>query len=122
MRKIKMNDLEVISAEQKKVIAGYKSMLMVCTGTGCVAARGFDIKDQLTGALEAAGLDKEHVVIGTGCNGFCAAGPIVVDQPSGTFYQKVKAKDIPELVEHVAAGTYSRAGPGPCSRGTAGAD
>jgi NADH:ubiquinone oxidoreductase subunit F (NADH-binding)/(2Fe-2S) ferredoxin/NAD-dependent dihydropyrimidine dehydrogenase PreA subunit len=105
MRKIEMNELEQIAAEQTKTLNGYKSMLMVCTGTGCVAAKGFELKDELTGALKEAGMDKDHVVIGTGCNGFCAVGPIVVVQPHGTFYQKVKAADIPELVEHIAAGT-----------------
>jgi NADH-quinone oxidoreductase subunit F len=35
----------------------------------------------------------------TGCNGFCAAGPIMLVQPDGIFYQQVKEEDIPFLVE-----------------------
>ena len=40
--------LEKIAArEQQRAARGYKGMLMVCTGTGCVAAKGFDLRDQL---------------------------------------------------------------------------
>ncbi|MFP4082299.1 MAG: FAD-dependent oxidoreductase [Candidatus Aminicenantes bacterium] len=35
----------------------------------------------------------------TGCNGFCAAGPIMIVQPDGIFYQKLEEEDIPFLVE-----------------------
>ncbi len=35
----------------------------------------------------------------TGCNGFCANGPIMAVLPEGIFYQKLKPEDIPFLVE-----------------------
>ncbi len=80
-------------------------MLMVCTGTGCVAAKGFDIRDGLVSALEKKGVASDYVVVGTGCNGFCASGPIVVVQPDGIFYQKVKEKDLDEIVDaHLESG------------------
>ncbi|MCK4350397.1 MAG: (2Fe-2S) ferredoxin domain-containing protein, partial [Candidatus Krumholzibacteria bacterium] len=79
-------------------------MLMVCTGTGCVSAKGFVIRDRLKEALEERKLDKDYLVVGTGCNGFCAMGPIIVTQPDGTFYQKVKEKDITEIVDALEKG------------------
>ncbi|MCK4351436.1 MAG: SLBB domain-containing protein, partial [Candidatus Krumholzibacteria bacterium] len=36
--------------------------------------------------------------------GFCAMGPIIVTQPDGTFYQKVKEKDITEIVDALEKG------------------
>ena len=69
---------------------------MVCTGTGCVAAKGFDLRDELSAELERRGLAGEHLVVSTGCNGFCAAGPIVVSQPDGTFYERVRPADVAE--------------------------
>jgi NADH:ubiquinone oxidoreductase subunit F (NADH-binding)/(2Fe-2S) ferredoxin/NAD-dependent dihydropyrimidine dehydrogenase PreA subunit len=43
--------------------------------------------------------------LGTGCNGFCAMGPIVVVQPGGVFYQKVQAEDLDEIIEsHLKGG------------------
>ena len=81
-------------------------MLMVCTGTGCVAARGFSIRDKLLEVIKAKGLEKDYLVVGTGCNGFCAMGPIVVVQPDGIFYQKIQEKDVEQLVQsHLVEGT-----------------
>jgi len=38
-------------------------------------------------------------VVETGCNGFCAMGPVMLVLPEGIFYQKLAVDDIPELVE-----------------------
>ena len=92
-------DLEKIAAVQYRAFSGYKAMLMVCTGTGCVSAKGFAILTRLKEILQQKNLDKDYLVVGTGCNGFCAAGPIVVVQPEGIFYQKLKEKDVEEIVE-----------------------
>jgi len=43
----------------------------------------------------------------TGCNGFCAKGPILVIHTEGVFYQKLSAEDVPELVEeHLINGRH----------------
>lgn len=105
MGKSKALDLDKISAKVNKEFKSYKAMLMVCTGTGCVSAKGFDIRDRLKAELKAHKLDKKFLVVGTGCNGFCAVGPIIVVQPDGIFYQKVTEADIPVIVkEHLIGG------------------
>ena len=38
-------------------------------------------------------------VVETGCNGFCAKGPVIRVLPEGIFYQLVKDEDIPEILE-----------------------
>ncbi len=73
--------------------------LMVCTGTGCVSSGAFDIKNTLEEELKKQKLEEEVQVITTGCNGFCANGPIVVVQPDGIFYQMLTPEVIPFLVE-----------------------
>lgn len=73
--------------------------VMVCTGTGCVSNKAFDIIEVLNSELKKHNLDAEIAVIPTGCNGFCAQGPILVVQPEGIFYQRLTTKDIPYLVE-----------------------
>jgi NADH:ubiquinone oxidoreductase subunit F (NADH-binding)/NADH:ubiquinone oxidoreductase subunit E/NAD-dependent dihydropyrimidine dehydrogenase PreA subunit len=102
--KIAPSDLEKIAEKQKKADEAFKKMLMVCTGTGCVAAKGFDIRDGLLAALEKKGVASDYAVVATGCNGFCASGPIVVVQPDGIFYQKVKEKDLEEIVSSIESG------------------
>jgi NADH-quinone oxidoreductase subunit F/NAD(P)H dehydrogenase (quinone)/NADP-reducing hydrogenase subunit HndC len=105
MPKIQVEDLKQISSRVNEHLGRYKAMLMVCTGTGCVAAKGFDIRNRLTQEIEQRGLGNDYLVVGTGCNGYCAAGPIVVVQPEGVFYEKVKADDIGEIIEsHLQGG------------------
>ncbi len=105
MPKIRIEDLKQISSRINEQFSNYKAMLMVCTGTGCVAAKGFDIRDQLTQKIKSRGLEKDYLVVSTGCNGFCAVGPIIVVQPEGIFYEKVKADDIGEIIEsHLRGG------------------
>lgn len=77
----------------------YRTHLLVCAGTGCVAAGSFEIKKALEKEIKKKGLQDEVAVISTGCNGFCERGPIVVVQPEGIFYQQLKTEDIPFLVE-----------------------
>ncbi len=99
MPKIQMNDLDAIAVRENEKAAGFKGMLMVCTGTGCVSAGGFKIRDKMNEVIKAKGLDKDYLVVGTGCNGFCAMGPICVMQPEGTFYQKIREEDVEALIE-----------------------
>jgi NADP-reducing hydrogenase subunit HndC len=72
---------------------------MICTGTGCVSNGAFRIKDALERELAKQNLQDEVQVVTTGCNGFCANGPIVVVQPEGIFYQMLTEEVVPHLVE-----------------------
>ena len=76
-----------------------KTYLLICGGTGCHATGSIPVKEALEKELIDKGLDKDVKVVETGCNGFCAMGPIMVVQPDDTFYQKLCADDIPEFVE-----------------------
>lgn len=77
----------------------YRLQVMVCTGTGCVSNHAFDLMSALEKEIKKQKLENETEVVPTGCNGFCGAGPIVVVQPDGIFYQLLKVSDIPYLVE-----------------------
>ena len=77
----------------------HRIQLMVCAGTGCVSNHSFDIKEALEKEIVKRNLQNEAEVVMTGCNGFCGAGPILVVQPDGIFYQLLKVQDIPFLVE-----------------------
>ncbi len=77
----------------------FRTYLMVCAGTGCVANQSMKVRDRLQAEIKKRGLQDEVAVVTTGCNGFCAVGPIMVVQPDGIFYQLLKDTDIPYLVE-----------------------
>ncbi|HER44404.1 MAG TPA: 4Fe-4S dicluster domain-containing protein [Candidatus Eisenbacteria bacterium] len=104
VKKIGPEDLDRIAAEQNAAVSGRKGTLMVCTGTSCAASRGFDIRAALSTALEERKLDEDYAVVGTGCNGFCSKGPIVVVQPEGIFYHGVREKDVAEIAGALAEG------------------
>ncbi|OHB86304.1 MAG: NADH dehydrogenase [Planctomycetes bacterium RBG_16_64_12] len=77
----------------------YRMHLMLCAGTGCVSNKAFQVREVLEKELQKHHLGKEVAVVSTGCNGFCAQGPVMVVQPDGIFYQMLTEKDIPHLVE-----------------------
>ncbi len=76
-----------------------RTQLMLCGGTGCQAHESGHLQEVLQKELERQGLADEVKIIETGCNGFCAVGPVMLVQPEGIFYQKLKAKHVPHLVE-----------------------
>ncbi len=80
-------------------MSNYRLHLMLCSGTACQASGSKRVKKALEEELKKRGLDKEIVIVETGCNGFCAQGPVMVVQPEGIFYQKLTPEDIPLLVE-----------------------
>jgi NADH-quinone oxidoreductase subunit F len=77
----------------------YRLHLMLCAGTACVSNRSFKIKEALDEELKKQGLDKEVLVVMTGCNGFCAVGPVMTVMPDGIFYHSITKDIIPHLVE-----------------------
>ncbi len=83
----------------------YRSHLMICGGTGCHASGSIAVKEALVRALEKHELTEEIKIVETGCNGFCAMGPLMVVQPDGVMYVLIKPEDIEELVsEHLVKG------------------
>jgi len=77
----------------------FRTHLMLCAGTGCVSNGSYRIKEGLERELAKQNLQDEVAVVMTGCNGFCAQGPVMTVQPDGIFYQLLTDKDIPQLVE-----------------------
>lgn len=86
-------------------MAKYKSHLLICGGTGCMASESDTIAETLKAELAKHGLENEVQVIMTGCFGFCEKGPIVKVLPDNTFYTQVKTTDAAEIVaEHLVKG------------------
>ncbi len=83
----------------------FRSHLLLCGGTGCHASDSLNVKKALVAELMKRGLSEEIKLVETGCNGFCAMGPIMVVYPEGVIYMSIKADDIAELVEeHLVKG------------------
>ena len=73
--------------------------VLVCTGTGCSSSGGKQVLEKFREEIKKHGLENEVRAIETGCHGMCEMGPIVTVYPEGTFYVRVTADDVPEIVE-----------------------
>ncbi|MCQ2400569.1 MAG: NADH-quinone oxidoreductase subunit NuoF [Lachnospiraceae bacterium] len=83
----------------------YRSHVLVCGGTGCTSSGSLKVKEAFEKAIKAEGLEKEVAVVETGCHGLCQMGPVVIVYPDATFYARVEAKDVEEIVkEHLLKG------------------
>ena len=80
-------------------MADFRTHLMLCAGTGCVSNKSLEVKEALVSEIAKQNLQDEVEVVSTGCQGFCAQGPIVVVKPDNIFYQLLDVKDVPFLVE-----------------------
>jgi len=116
MARMRMEDLKnirdkfehIVSLREgiyKKAPAGmkdFKKHIMVCGGTGCHSAGARAVIERLGEELKEHNLQDEIMVVETGCNGFCAKGPLMVIYPEGFFYQLLTPEDMPEVVkEHI---------------------
>ena len=91
---IKMKEDAALSTSFKD-----KTYCLICGGTGCHATGSIAVKEALNNEVATKGLTEKVKVVETGCNGFCAMGPLMVVEPGEIFYQKISVDDIPELVE-----------------------
>lgn len=76
-----------------------RAHVLVCAGTGCKSAGSKEVELAFQREIKAQGLADEVMVVETGCHGFCEYGPLVIVYPEGTFYSRVTAEDVPEIVE-----------------------
>ncbi len=77
----------------------YRSHVLVCGGTGCSSSGSERVIEAFREELAKLELTDEVLVVPTGCHGMCEMGPIVVVYPEGTFYCRVGAVDVSEIVE-----------------------
>ena len=77
----------------------YRTNAMICTCTNCVSNGALQIKNSLEAEIQKQDLQDEIQIVPTGASGLCVNGPILIVQPEGVFYQTLKVKDIPHLVE-----------------------
>jgi NADH-quinone oxidoreductase subunit F/NAD(P)H dehydrogenase (quinone)/NADP-reducing hydrogenase subunit HndC len=73
--------------------------LMICGGTGCHATGSIAVIEAFRKEISSRGLEDRFKVVETGCNGFCAKGPVMVVQPDGVFYVQLKAENAVQIIE-----------------------
>ena len=76
-----------------------KASILVCQKSDCMKRGGKAVCKALEAALDDRGLTDEVAIRGTGCMKHCKAGPNLVFMPDKSHYTRVKAQDIPALVD-----------------------
>ncbi len=93
---------EAVQKKQKE----QKQQVLICCGTGCLANGAREVADAFTEQIADKNLEVEVGLYTkeTGCHGFCERGPLVVIQPSGILYAKVKASHVEKILETTVLG------------------
>ncbi|MCB5224123.1 MAG: NADH-quinone oxidoreductase subunit NuoF [Candidatus Cloacimonadaceae bacterium] len=113
-----MPNLEQIRERYNDARALCKKRIIVCAGTGCIANGSLKVFEAIKNAIALSGMEvtvslksedpKEHkhhdvYMIGSGCQGFCQVGPLVMIEPNGIMYGHVKPSDAEEIVSRSVA-------------------
>jgi (2Fe-2S) ferredoxin len=97
--------LKAIKQEVAAIQAGFRLRLMICGSNDCHLTGSDNVKSALDSALQETGLTDQVQIVETGCIGSCSMGPVMTVLPQEIFYMKLKAEDVPELVEsHLVKG------------------
>ncbi len=109
--KDEMSDLikvrKLVASEGAKLAkkTGYRKQILVCGSTGCNSSGSKKVIEALESELAKQGLDKEVLVVKTGCFGLCALGPIMIVYPEGAFYSQATPEGVVRIVEeHIKNG------------------
>ncbi|MBS3824965.1 NADH-quinone oxidoreductase subunit NuoF [Candidatus Bipolaricaulota bacterium] len=94
-----IEELNQISDRVEQENAKYEYRVMLCAGTACVSNDSFEVKEALEDEITDRGLEEKVLIETTGCNGFCALGPVMTVMPDGIFYQSLTKEDVTRLVE-----------------------
>lgn len=100
-----IQDLEALRQEVIKRQQSLKKSIRVCSGTACHSQGGQQVVKAFDQYLKDNNLAQDYLVKPTGCNGFCAQGPIVVIEPENVFYARVKLDRVPEIMEKTVLGS-----------------
>ncbi len=111
METIQAINLKQVKETYEKSASYIHKRIVVCAGTGCIANGALLVYKAFEEAIQQAGLDlfvelemdhdhkyKCYQITGSGCQGFCAQGPLVNILPDETMYVKVMPEDVEEIL------------------------
>ena len=110
-KSIMNGQLEIIKSKYDKATEKVTKRIVICAGTGCIANGSLKVVDAFKKELEARKLnvlltvdehecDGEEIHIsGSGCQGFCAQGPLVNIYPDNILYVKIRPENVAQVVE-----------------------
>ncbi|MBN1949489.1 MAG: 4Fe-4S binding protein [Candidatus Cloacimonetes bacterium] len=104
MTRISLEDLQKIRERKEQEDKSYKAVLLVCSGTSCSTSGSGNLLTVLRKEISHRKLSQDYRVEPSACIGYCSRGPVMIVQPEGILYEKVKSADIPEIIDCLIAG------------------
>jgi (2Fe-2S) ferredoxin len=99
------DDFELPQVYEKHIFACFTQRPPTHPRGSCGAKGAQPLWERLGAKLESEGLMAKVGLTGSGCLGFCSAGPLMVIYPEGVWYQPKTTDDLDEIVEsHVKKG------------------
>ncbi len=97
-------ELEALRTRLQQERRTQQTVVSICAGSGCRALGAGELIAAFAEAIGAGGLQEQVRIQQNGCHGFCERGLICVIRPQGIFYQRVKPRDVPAIVERTLQG------------------
>lgn len=106
--------LESIVKEYKSAESKVDKRIVICAGTGCIANGALKVFESFKKTISELGLNvvtelfheenlhpgKKNIhMSGSGCQGFCAQGPLVTIYPEMILYVKVHPSDVDRIIK-----------------------
>ena len=104
-----VEELHEIAAVAREERQKFDYEINVCMGTGCLSQHSDKVKAAIE--KEVAGGEKKCHVRRTGCMGLCAAGPLVLMEPSEIRYGHVHEGDAKDVVGSLGGEPVARLDP-----------
>jgi bidirectional [NiFe] hydrogenase diaphorase subunit len=95
---------DLIRIKEAELARRKKHTFRCCLAAGCVSSQGPQVKAALEQAVKEAGLEDEVEVRGVGCLRLCCEGPLVVQDPEGILFQRVRPEDAASIVGTLKGG------------------
>ncbi len=89
---------------QEEAFPPEKERIRACAGTACMASGSLKVVEEIERKAKERGLDIQ--IVKTGCQGLCQKGPVMMVEPFGYFYQRVKKDDADAIVTSTLASGY----------------
>jgi NADH-quinone oxidoreductase subunit F len=96
-----MKSIEELEVLRKAIVQKRdpkRACISICNGTGCHSHGCKNVTAAFQEEIKKQKLEAKVDVKITGCHGFCERGPLVVVKPQGIFYQRVRVKDVSEIL------------------------
>jgi len=103
----RLNSIQELEDLRRSIISNRdanKPCIAICAGSGCLAYGCLGLVSTFKDEVKKQGLQDKVEVRATGCPGFCERGALLTIFPAGTFYQRVKADDVAEIITETVLG------------------